>query len=226
MESVAGLIKQINSISNQYAPWQIYTDFLETAAIAISNVVDKHKFKEREQRYQDIVKKYKPEDFAVFPGVYAELTEMMERSVAKGEYPDYMGKLFHEMEFHNKEKGQFFTPQHISDMVAFMGAGNIDVKEIEKKGYVSAHDNACGSGSMLLGAAKVLRQQGYNPNTQLFVLAEDLDIRCVYMAYIQFSLYGIPAIVVNCNSLTRETYDVFYTPVYIWDGWYRKVRRQ
>lgn len=226
MESVANLIKQINAISSRYAPWQIYTDFLEAAAIAISNAVDKSKWEQREQRYLEIVKKYKPEDFEAFPGLLAELTEIMERSVQQGEYPDYMGHLFHEMGFHNKQKGQFFTPQPVSDMMALMSVGKVEEKLLEEKGYISAYDCAAGSGSMLLGVAKAMLTQGYNPTQQLLVIAEDIDTRCVHMAYIQLSLYGIPAIVVNCNSLTREEYDRFYTPAYIWGGWYRRWAKE
>lgn len=47
----------------------------------------------------------------------------------------------------------------------------------------------------------------------------DIDIKCVYMAYIQLSLYGIPAVVVHGNSLTVEEWSKWYTPIYLLDGW-------
>lgn len=226
MESVAGLAKKINQISNRFAPWQVFTDFLECTALAISNSVDKPRFQERENRYLEIAKKYDKEDFAVFPEMLAELTEIMNRSVQQGEYPDYMGKLFHEMGFHDVQKGQFFTPQDISNMLASLSVGKNTPEIIKENGYVSAHDCACGSGAMMLGAARAVRHLGYNPSKHLFVVADDLDMRCTWMAYIQLSLYGIPAIVNNVNTLTRELFDTFLTPVFIWDGWHWKTKQK
>lgn len=226
MESVAGLAKKINQISNRFAPWQVFTDFLECTALAISNSVDKPRFQEREQRYLEIAKKYDKEDFDIFPEILAELIEIMDRSVQQGEYPDYMGRLFHEMNFHDVQKGQFFTPQDISNMMASFSVGRDAAKMIEEKGFVSAHDCACGSGAMMLGAARAVRQLGYNPSKHLFVVADDLDMRCTWMAYIQLSLYGIPAIVNNVNTLTRELFDSFLTPVFICDGWHWRTKRK
>jgi len=50
-------------------------------------------------------------------------------------------------------------------------------------------------------------------------LGEDLDIHCVLMAYIQLSLYGIPAVVLHGNTITTEEFDRWYTPIYILDRW-------
>lgn len=50
----------------------------------------------------------------------------------------------------------------------------------------------------------------YRHNT--FFVAQDIDIRCVWMAYIQLSLYGIPAMVIHGNTLTMEEWDRWYTP--------------
>ena len=44
------------------------------------------------------------------------------------------------------------------------------------------------------------------------LVAQDIDIRCVWMAYIQLSLYGIPAVVIHGNTLTMETWSQWYTP--------------
>lgn len=226
MESVAGLAKKINQISNRFAPWQVFTDFLECTAIAISNSVDKPRFEEREKRYLEIAKKYDKKDFDVFPEILAELVEIMDKSVQQGEYPDFLGTLFHEMDFHDVQKGQFFTPQDISNFMADMTFNKDTPKQIEEQGYISAHDCACGSGAMMLGAARAVRRLGYNPSKHLFVVADDLDISCTWMVYIQLSLYGIPAIVNNGNTLTRELFDTWLTPIFICDGWHWKLKNK
>lgn len=47
--------------------------------------------------------------------------------------------------------------------------------------------------------------------TITFFVAQDIDIRRVWMAYIQLSLYGIPAMVIHGNTLTMEEWDRWYT---------------
>lgn len=57
---------------------------------------------------------------------------------------------------------------------------------------------------------------------QLVVTAVDVDLKCVHMAYLQFSLYGIPAVVIHGNTLSVEEWSRWYTPIYIVNGWTRK----
>lgn len=53
----------------------------------------------------------------------------------------------------------------------------------------------------------------------LVIQAVDLDIQCVYMTYLNLSLYGIPAVIIHGNAITLEEYDRWYTPVYLMDRW-------
>lgn len=66
-----------------------------------------------------------------------------------------------------------------------------------EKGYITIFKPACGSGAMLLGMAKQVLKQGFSITDNLVAFATDIDIRCVHMAYIQLSLYGIPAVVTH-----------------------------
>lgn len=215
------MAKLLNSISNKFSSWQVFTDFIELSALAISNSVDKLHFDKREKRYLDIVGKYSKDDAMVFPQILAELTRVMQRSAEEKDFPDYLGTLFHEMEFHNKQKGQFFTPKNMADMCAEMTVGGKNFEEtIAEKGYIAMHEPASGSGVMVLALAGALAKKGYDWSRQMYVLAQDLDVRCTHMCYIQLSLYGIPAVVVNGNTLNMEEYERWYTPVFMVDGWY------
>lgn len=53
----------------------------------------------------------------------------------------------------------------------------------------------------------------------MVVTAQDIDLKCVHMTYLQLSLYGIPAVVIHGNTLTVEEWSRWYTPVYMLDGW-------
>ena len=59
---------------------------------------------------------------------------------------------------------------------------------------------------------KFMQHHGFDYRHNTFFVAQDIDIRCVWMAYIQLSLYGIPAMVIHGNTLTMEEWDRWYTP--------------
>lgn len=72
---------------------------------------------------------------------------------------------------------------------------------------------------MIIAVAKILLQRGVNPQRCMRVVAQDLDWKGVYMTYVQLSLLGIKATVVQGDTLI-EPFDsrrypkerVMYTP--------------
>ena len=64
----------------------------------------------------------------------------------------------------------------------------------------------------VIGAVWAMQRKGIDYRRKSFFVAQDIDIRCVWMAYIQLSLYGIPAVVIHGNTLTMETWSQWYTP--------------
>lgn len=54
---------------------------------------------------------------------------------------------------------------------------------------------------MIIAAAMELKSKGVNYQDELEVVAQDLDWNCVYMCYIQLSLLGISAVVVQGDTL-------------------------
>lgn len=221
------LCKIIRSFGYEYDISQIFSDFVECAAIAISNRIDILQRERREKRYIEIMKRYKKlENQQKFCEMFACLVNALEYSVKFGNGPDdILGNLFHELELHNKFKGQFFTPQNVSDMIGKMTAGEYD-KMIRENGYIKVMEPCCGSGVMVFSFAKAFKEQKYNYNTQMLVKAIDVDIKCVHMAYTQMSLYGIPGVVIHGNTLLQEEWSYWYTPVYLIDNWrWRECRK-
>src|SRR5258708_2774869 len=58
------LVNLITGLAPRYGAWQVFTDFVEMAAISISNAVDLGQREPREARYLEIVKRYKREEVA------------------------------------------------------------------------------------------------------------------------------------------------------------------
>lgn len=72
---------------------------------------------------------------------------------------------------------------------------------------------------MILSLAKALKERNINYQQDLLVEATDISDVCVYMTYIQLSLYGIPAVVYCGNALTLETRFKMETPLYFLQYW-------
>lgn len=207
----------IEEIGYRHSRWDAFSDWVEMMAISISNSCDKVHYEEREKRYMDIVKKYTKAELEKFAEAYACLVNTMEYEISMGNLRDILGETFHELELHNKYKGQFFTPFTVCEMMGRITIG--DNPQLNEKGYITICEPCSGSGAMVLGAAQSAKDQKIDYQKQFVVLANDIDLKCVHMCYVQLSLYGIPAVVQHGDSLILKTWSRWYTPIYILDDW-------
>ena len=74
----------------------------------------------------------------------------------------------------------------------------------------------CGKSSL----SNILKDNNINYQKRVKIIAQDLDFRSVYMTYIQLSLVGARAKVVQGDTLTKPDIKdencIFYTPM--WKG--------
>lgn len=224
-DSCAGIIKGLKTLGSRHSLWSVFEDWLKVCAISISNSVDWNHREEREQQYLETINKYTPDEQKILVETFSELVVALEREHTKSGPTDLLGKVFHSLELHNKYHGQFFTPFHICEFMGHVAlgdggeAGNAVSGALSQKGYVSVCEPCVGSGGMVLGFASAMHREKLNYCEQMVAYCCDIDIKCVYMAYLQLSLYGIPAVIIHGNSLTLEEWSQWYTPVYMLRGW-------
>lgn len=216
------IIKLINQNSYQHQTFDVFRDFVEMSALAISNSVDVFNRQQREDRYMSIVKRYSKEEVGRFPKMLGHLTKALEQ-----EPSDVMGQVFHELDLGNAARGQFFTPYDVCLMMAQMQVGDgRHVKQlIEQRGFVTVGEPACGAGAMVVAMAQAMRKLGINYQQHLHATTIDVDSRAVHMAYVQFSLLGIPAVVVLGNALSLEEREHWRTPTHVTGMWDTKLHR-
>lgn len=205
-EAKKHIIKTIQSMSGSYAPYNIFSDWVEMSALSIQNTCCMNHDKiwqDREKAYLDIAKKYSNEELSQMSEMLAWLIEELEE-----EYSDVLGSVYMEGGMGSKYTGQFFTPFHLSELCARMG---IDIKNLPEEGHISLHEPSCGGGGTIIAACKVLHEAGFDFQRRLDVVAQDLDWKGVYMTYLQLSLIGCRAIVVQGDTL-REPYTATYPP--------------
>src|SRR5262245_33447732 len=102
---LATLERAIRELSYSQHLFTTFRHFVEASAIAFSNVADPVNKDAREAQYMAIVQQYKPEAFRKFPELLGLLIECLEQETS-----DVLGVLYHRLELHNEQSGQFFTP--------------------------------------------------------------------------------------------------------------------
>jgi type I restriction-modification system DNA methylase subunit len=217
------ILKTILHLGRVHAIWDVFSDFAELGSLRIANSVRRktEEWEKRETRYLETIGRYRQEERKLFPEMFADLVQALEYELTRMNAPaDVLGVLFHELGLHDKYKGQFFTPQSICDMMGAIALGD-NGSALNEEGRISPAEPCCGSGAMVLGFAKAMFDAGLNYCTQLAITAADTDIKCVYMTYLQLSLYGIPAVVIHGNTLTSDEWARWYTPTYNLRGWRR-----
>jgi type I restriction-modification system DNA methylase subunit len=163
------------------------------------------------------MKKYNPKEREAFAGMFTELVLELEQH----KFADVLGELYMGLELSSKWKGQFFTPYHVSSLMAKMSTPDNLADEINKKGYYVANDPSCGSGVMLIAFAEHCHEQEINFQQSVWFVAQDVDPVVAHMCYIQMSLLGMPGEVIIGNTLTCDysNYDRWYTMMGFSPAW-------
>jgi hypothetical protein len=233
-EHQRSLVALFNEFSYGHHLDTVFRDFVELAALAISNSVDRAQFEAREKRYLEIVGKYKPDEVARFPRMLAALTLSFEKRVEMmlaasavgargGGLADVLGETYMMLGLGNDRSGQFFTPYHVSHLMAsIVTTGSIEVAR--SQGFVRVHEPACGAGGMVIATAEAFHDAGLNYQKAMHATCIDIDACCVHMAYLQLSLLHIPAIVVHGNALSMEVRGHWFTPAHVLGGWSSRLR--
>lgn len=205
------IVKGLRKLAQKYSMHNVFYDCVKMFALSIQNSFTTHDevWHQRENEYLSTVKKYTKEEIQ-------EISKLLGLLVsAYGEEPDadVLGEIYMMCRMGNKNMEQYFTPYNVAKMMAEMNLGEIKLKK-----PFSLCEPTCGSGVMIIAAANVLRSHDFNYQKYLEVTAQDLDWTCVYMTYIQLSLLGIKAHVIQGNTLTEPVITdparIFTTPAY------------
>jgi type I restriction-modification system DNA methylase subunit len=216
---LATLEHALRQLSYSQHLFTTFRHFVEVSAIAFSNVADPINKDAREAQYLAIVKQYKAEEFQKFPELLGMLVACLEQ-----EPIDVLGVLYHRLELHNEQSGQFFTPYPVCQAMAKMLVH--DAKHlVEEQEFIRAHEPCVGSGAMVIALTQALREEGINYQQCLHVTAIDLDLLAVHMAYVHCTLLHIPAIIVHGDTPRAQTYSVWRTFAHVMGFWDAKLAR-
>lgn len=200
--------------------YTVISDFFAVSAIAVRNNVDYGKERESyEQRYLSIVKKYRKEDLEIFAQALGVFMGWIQKAM-DGDIPfrDFAGEIYMDSGTSSGKAGQFFTPYHVSHLMAEVNFDKEKIKaeiDADPDRLITIAEPTCGAGGLIVAAIDVLKNAGINYAWNVFVDCGDIDSRCVHMTYLTLSLLGVPAVVRKGDALSLDYSETWYTPAYI-----------
>ena len=193
------IIAEINNLSGARSPYEVFSDWIRCCSLSICNsvhLIHNNVWQERERDYLDTLRKYPEGTEYKFAGMFCRLGDLLTE-----EMTDALGDIYMTSGMGSKSTGQFFTPFHLSELNARMALQNVIDKFDGSR--ITLNEPSTGGGGMIIAAAKVLKDAGINYQKYLDVVAQDLDWKGVYMTYLQCSLLGICATVVQGDTLIQ-----------------------
>lgn len=229
------LVKAFESLCGRHGRWEVWADWIVMCACSISNAVDRAHREKREETYLTLCKKYTGAEMQTM----GEMFGMVVAALDENPDQDLLGEIFMTLGLGNEHNGQFFTPYDVCRAMSTLTIGDIAV-QVERQGWVSVADPACGAGALLVAFANECRRQKVNYQQSVLCVAQDIDFTVGLMCYIQLSLLGCAGYVVIGDTLAhpataydrrglipRDEGNVWYTPMYFRDVWHwRRVWAQ
>ena len=218
-------------LTHTKSPYQVWSDCMALFAITLANqsilpMTKFEQFKEiwdkREKEYLRIINNYSKKEQKLFPQMFALIVEELEERPNQ----NLLGELYMMLQISNKNAGQFFTPYSVCELMSGVTINKKQLaKDVHNKGYVIINDCACGAGATLISATEHCKSMFKKLNYQdhVGVVAQDIDILCVQMCYIQLSLHGLSGYVVHGNTLTEpeitDLHRIWFTPMWFNNVW-------
>lgn len=190
-------MKAFDKLCKTRNAWQAWTDFVNAAAISISNIVDTDNYEQREAAYMSIASGYTSEEMKNV----ARLMAITVMALEKDPEQDFLGSMFMKLSLGSNLHGQFFTPYHVCQLMAGIEKEAI-VEEIKQNGHMTVNEPACGAGANVIAIRAEVVKAGYDPDKRMFAIAQDIERNSAMMCYIQLSFLNVPGYVVVGDTLS------------------------
>lgn len=179
-----------------HSRYQVFRDWVEMSALALVNATTlSGKTKEnREKQYLAIAGRYTRKEMYRFSDLLKMLSDALEEKME-----DVLGDVYMKAGISSDRHGQFFTPYHLSQLMAEMNPDFLAPMQPRAE----LVEPSCGAGGSIIAAGEYLMKNGVNYQKHLNVTCQDLDWTCVYMCYTQLALLGFRGCVVQGDTLAE-----------------------
>lgn len=171
----------LERIARKHGRGQVFDDFLQIVVCCLS-------MGRKEDLYFKTIKRYDKEELALFSEAFAALVIQMDKQPLTDPFGDYFQECIS-----NGHNGQFFTPQNICDLMQQLTTAK-QVGDKPKDDNKRMYDPACGSGRLILSAAKSDRNKSF--------VGIDISYTCCLMTIINMCLNSLNGEVIHKNALS------------------------
>lgn len=171
----------LEGISRKHGRAKVFDDFLQIIVCCLS-------MGRAEELYFKTIKPYDREELNLFSQAFASLVMQMDNEPLTDPFGDYFEEFLS-----NSKNGQFFTPMSICDLMTQLTTA-VKPEGDRKSGDMRVYDPTCGSGRLLLSAAKEDRKQ--------FFIGADISYSCCLMTIINLCLNSLNGEVLHMNTLS------------------------
>ena len=201
-------IKEVHEAARARYAVDVFADMVRTMALALESPLTLgERRKAIEAEYAQIKGRYTEDEFVHFPIALAMVQMALERH-----REDFLGHALEALGAANTHNGQFLTPVCLSRLMAAVGCQGI---EYTPGHVIRLSDPSCGSSVLLIEGAEKLLADGVR-QSDIVLIAGDIDGRACDISYIQLSLLGYAACIQHMDALSqRRISPDRYTP-----GWY------
>lgn len=206
---VKEFISKLSNLDRSRSVSTVFNDFLTLSCCSLAQTV--YRNDNLEQKYLNIIKTYTKGQAEEFSKLLAFLVLGLEQAPQ-----DFLGQVYMFLNLGSQANGQYFTPYSVSKFMAEINF--TEIESLQNNQLITLSEPCCGSGALIIAFAQTLREHNINYQQNLFVEAIDISEMCFKMTYIQLSLLGIPAKVVQGDSLSLKLQQVLYTPFYFLNG--------
>lgn len=173
----------LEDISRVHGRGKVFDDFLQIIVCCLS-------MGRKEELYFKTIKPYNKEELNLFSQAFAALIMQMERKPLEDPFGDYF-----QDNLSNSKNGQFFTLFSVCELMNQLVTAP-KVGDKPKQGDKRVLDPTCGSGRLLLSAAKQDRKQ--------FFVGADISYTCCLMTIINLCLNSLNGEVIHMDTLSNE----------------------
>lgn len=162
----------------------------------------------RDEPYLEIVDRYGNDrergerEIDHYCQAFAELQQGMAETDA-----DLLGVIYEAYGQSSDAFGQYFTPHTVSDMMAAMQLDDVDPDRYSRDDPLTVADPACGSGRMLVSAAKTIP----NDVEAAVFYGQDKDRTCAKMTALNLCLFNVDGYAILGDSLRMESHRLWAT---------------
>jgi len=203
------IIKKLSDFHYQSDIRNVFNDAVEYDALKWALMCDFNNIKHRKQKQQEILERYKENYLSKFKEICSDIEQLLVGMIDN--FNDYLGEIYMEIGAANKQNQQYFTPMSVGRLIANINLASMDLS----KPVTTINDPACGSGGLLLAMLAELAEKKVNYADSILMVVNDIDKNCVNMCYLQLAFAGVPAVVMQQNTITQKILgETFITPAF------------